>query len=349
MTMEMVERQLRDPVPAQGGIGFVGCDVPIDLFRATGRPFGHLPWRTSGATPWADRWLESSFPYWSRSILDQWHDGDFDRLEAVVFSRADDASQRLYYYVTELQRRGQLRGPRPHIFDIAFVDRESSRAHTMAAVVKLAKAFGVGEDALVEGIERTNALRGKLSTIDEQRTDRGPLYERFGRAALWSDAESWIDEIVLPAPDRERKPRVVLAGSTPPDDRLHQAVEAAGGAVISETHVHHLGRLGPEVQWGSRSPARAIAEHLVRASVGPRAMIDRSRWILDRSRSVRADAVVIWLTREDEALAWHLPGQQRTLDDAGVPTLGLPASRWRTDDGAGERIVDFVREIRAAT
>jgi hypothetical protein len=348
-TIGIVERQLRNPLPARGGIGFVGIDVPIDLFAATGRPFGHLPWRASGSTPWADRWLESSFPYWSRSILEQWHEGAFDGLEDIVFSRADDATQRLFYYVTDLQRREQLGGPKPHIFDIAFVDRESSLAHTTAAVAGLAEAFGVGVEGLAEGVERTNAVRRKLVTIDEQRTDRGPLFERLGRAALWSDPTRWIDEIVIPPGGSERKLRVLLAGSVPPDDRIHRAVEAAGGSVVSELHVHRLGRLGPEVRLRSGTPARTIAEHLVKVSVGPRAMIDRSRGILDRSRSARVDAVVIWLSREDEALAWHLPGQQRTLEAAGVPTLALPASRWQADDGTGERIVDFVRKTHAAT
>src|SRR5690606_38530408 len=114
---------------SRGGIGFVGPDVPVDVLLASGRPFGHLPWRATGAigaigatgatgaagaTPWADRWLESSFPFWARSILEQWHDGAFDALDTVIFSRADDASQRLYYYVAELKRRGKRGGPPVH-------------------------------------------------------------------------------------------------------------------------------------------------------------------------------------------------------------------------------------------
>src|SRR5690606_35990857 len=100
------------------------------------------------ATPWADRWLESSFPYWSRAILEQWHDGAFDQLETVVFSRADDASQRLYYYVAELQRSGKLRGPAPRMFDIALIPRESSLAHTEGALLELMGALDVEADAL---------------------------------------------------------------------------------------------------------------------------------------------------------------------------------------------------------
>ncbi len=56
----VVEEILRAPLAvAKGGIGFVGADLPVDLFVASGRSFGHLPWRAEGTTAWADRWLES--------------------------------------------------------------------------------------------------------------------------------------------------------------------------------------------------------------------------------------------------------------------------------------------------
>jgi hypothetical protein len=58
---------------------------------------------------------------------------------------------------------------------------------------------------------------------------------------------------------------------------------------------------------------------------------------------------VIWLTREDEALAWSVPVIRQALDAAGLPTLLLPASRWQCDDGALERIAAFCRECISAT
>src|SRR5690606_38534985 len=69
---------LRSPEPQ--AIGCVGVDLPVEVLLASGRPFGHLPWRTDGHTPWADQWLESGFPGWTRSILEQWHAGVFDHL-----------------------------------------------------------------------------------------------------------------------------------------------------------------------------------------------------------------------------------------------------------------------------
>jgi hypothetical protein len=326
-------------------IGFVGVDVPVEVLLASGRPFGHLPWQTDGDTPWADSWLESGFPGWARSILQQWHDGTFDELSVVVFSRADDASQRLYYYVRELQARGALRGPEAVIFDLALVPREASFLHSARSVTELARHLDVSDDVLSGGIERANLLRSAMLRLQQSRAAHGPYHERIGRAALWSDASKWIDA-VAPASGTP-VPRVLLAGSMPPDDRLHRAVEEGGGCVVFESHVHALGRLGPPLQLQGEVPAHAIARHLIRHSTGPRAFQERDSWIVRQAREANCAAVILWLTREDEALAWQLPAQRRALEAAGLPALVLPAARWLADDGAPDHIRDFCRRVLA--
>ena len=355
-----IDTRLHDPLAARRaascGIGFVGPDIPIEVLIASGRPYGHLPWRADRATPWADRWLESSFPYWARSILEQWHDGVFDALDTVVFSRADDASQRLYYYVRELQRNGKLRGPAPRIFDVALIPRESSLAHTEAAVHELMRALDVDVDALPSAFERANAIRRRIALLERSRAANGPLHERLGRAALWSDPCAWIESLHLPdAPPATT--RLLLAGSMPPDERVHDAAEAAGASIVAETHALALGRLGPEVHPASSrtsagridEPVRALAKHLRAASVAPRAFLDRGAWIVERARGARADGVVLWLTREDEALAWAAPVQRHALEAAGMPVLMLAARRWQADDDTPERLAEFIRRCRSET
>ena len=338
-----VERVLADPVGAlgSGAVGFVGPDIPIEVLLGSGRSFGHLPWRSADATPWADRWLESSFPLWARSILEQWHAGAFEPLESVVFTRGEDVSQRLFYYVAELQRRKLLRGPRPVIFDIAYSRRESSNEHTASAILKLTRALGIDEDSLRDGVDRANGLRRKLTEIQRLRLGSGPAFERLGRAVLWSDPVRWIDEISFPG-QIASGPRVLLAGSVPPDARIHQAVEDAGASVVAEAHVFGLGRLGRELAWPPRRPELALAGHLREASLGPRAFFDRAQWIVEQAGVVQADAVIIWLTREDEALAWHVPSQRRALEAAGIRKLVIAAADWNAESRDLDRIAEFV-------
>lgn len=343
--MQELEQRLADPVAALGGgdgVGYVGADVPVEVLLATGRPFGHLPWKTDGATPWADQWLESSFPLWSRSILEQWHRGAFDALRDVVFTRADDASQRLFYYVRELQRRGKLGGPAPRIFDLALVRRESSMAHSARAVLRLASELGADADTLVAGIAHSNRLRGQLERLQGARSGHGPWFERLARAALWTDPGQWLASLSLPPP--ADRPRVLLAGSFPPDGRLHQAVEDGGASVVAETHGFRLDRLGEPLVAGEEEPSRAIARHLVTRSVGPRSFNDSAQWIVRQARAHRAGAVVLWLTREDESQAWQLPAQRAALTGAGLPFLALPAAHWLASDGALDRIRAFCSE-----
>ncbi len=351
-----IDFRLREPLAAyrdgSGGVGFVGPDIPIEVLIASDRPFGHLPWRTDRATPWADRWLESSFPYWSRSILEQWREGVFDALETVVFSRSDDASHRLYYYVRELQQRGKLRGPKPLIFDIALIPRESSLAHTETALIQLMRVLDVNVGMLPDAIERANALRRGFTRLERSRVANGPLYERLGRAALWSNPCGWIESLRLPESPPSAT-RLLLAGTTPPDERLHEAAEASGASIVAEAHALALDRLGPELDGASvderEGPTRMLAKHLRAVSIAPRAFFDRGTWIVARARAARAAGVVVWLAREDEALAWTAPSFERALAAAGLPVLMLTARRWQADDDTPERIAEFIRRCSSAT
>ena len=53
---------LREARAHGAGVGYVGPDIPLDVLLAAERPVAHLPWHADRATPFADRWLESSFP-----------------------------------------------------------------------------------------------------------------------------------------------------------------------------------------------------------------------------------------------------------------------------------------------
>ena len=348
--MHPIDARLADPMAffgdGQHGIGFVGPDIPIDVLLAAHRPFGHLPWRADGMTSWADQWLESSFPYWARSILQQWHDGRFDVLDTVVFSRADDASQRLYYYTAELRRRGKLAGPTPQIFDVSFIPRESGLAHTEAAITDLMGRLEVNAGGLPGAIARANRLRQQFAVIEAMRSDAGPAYERLARAALWNYPAAWIEDITL-NPAEHDCPRVLLTGSMPPDDRIHRIVEAAGASVVIEFHPLAAARFGPDVNPDGEAPTLTIARQIREASVAPRAFFDRAERLLERAKAVAADAVLIWLTREDEGLAWTLPAQVRALMTAGIPALALPASHWQLDDSTAERITGFLSVVSA--
>ncbi|WOF42274.1 hypothetical protein KNJ79_13815 [Sphingopyxis indica] len=290
-------------------IASVGPVLPLPLLRATGRYRGPLAWNVDRAMPFADRWLETKFPPWAFSILEDWAAGKFDNLEAVVFSRAEDAAQRLYYYVCELQRRGIIGGPQPLICDVSLIPRPESMAHLEAALARLAEILGIGDDALIRALGNAG-------------TDTPPSDAGTGALCL-------------------------LAGTPPPDRRLHDAATQAGWRMHGPTLAESWSEMAPVTLEPDESPFTALARAMRGTAAGNRDFRDRKAALAREIRQTGASAAVLWFTEDDEARIWDLPGQLRVLDEMGVPALALTRRDWAARDGAGSEIRQFLKELSA--
>lgn len=290
-------------------IASLGPDLPQDLLAATGVHAGLLPWDIDRETPAADRWLESKFPRWTYSVLQDWLDGRLDHLDAVVFSRADDGAQRLYYYISELRRLGEVGGPEPLIFDVAKIGRASSAQHMVASVRKLADRLGVGEIALERGIAETNVRRANVTAA----ADAQP-----GRVCL-------------------------IAGTPPPDRRLHGMVERAGWIAAGETLGDAWADPGPPVEEGTGDPFAALARQLHARRADVRAFFDRAQALEAQADECGALAAVLWFAEEDDARVWHLPAQRDVLARIDIPALILTRRDWRANDGVEAEIAAFLQ------
>jgi len=225
----------------------------------------------------------------------------------VLFSRADDSAQRLYYYLCELQRRGLVGGPEPVIVDIAKVPRASSIAHTADSVRQLAGRLAVCEADLVSAIDAGNAERRS----------------------------------VAPAEPAERI--CTLAGTPPPDHRLHQAAEGTGFTIRGDTLAQTWTQLGAIV--GPGDVYVALARQLHADPAGPRSFADPGAALTGAVADAGAQAVVLWQTEEDEAQAWHLPAQRRALEEAGIPALVMTRRDWLAQDGVTGEITAFLQGL----
>jgi len=292
-------------------IASLGPCLPIDLLEATGRHAGQLPWLLGEATPNADRWLENKFPPWSRSIVEQWATGRLDELDTVVFSRGDDAVQRVYYYVCELQRRGLVGGPRPVIFDVAQIPRVTSEDHTIAAVRRLAAAFGLEDAALEAAIVATNSRRGSAS-----------------------------------APNGDH-PACLIAGTPPPHRLLHNAVNAAGFTAVGETLAEAWASPGPRVREASGDPAAMIGRQVHARRNGRRGFADMRAATMALVASSRVAAAVLWYSEEDEASVWDLPRIRDALTAHAVPALVMTRRDETAADGAADEIRAFLKGLQS--
>lgn len=346
---ETVSAVLADPLAtaraAARAVGFVGGDVPPELGLASKRVFCHLPWRAGRATPVADQWLESAFPGWARSMLEDWAAGTFDCFESVVFTRGDDAAQRLYYYVCELQRLGRIKGPRPLIFDVACIPRESSVRHTARALERLLEELEIDIAALAEGTAQANRRRAWYQRLAQQGEGDGRLREQLARAVLFRDLYAELGEQSLPLATGKG---VLLAGSAPPDDRLHRAIAAVGWNVCGELHPYALARHGAALEaTGGDNALMALARRLNGQTHGVRSFADRAALLEQELDRGAASAVVLWLTEEDESLVWDVARLREVLKRRAVPTLVLPRRRWDLEDGAPAEVARFLEGLQS--
>ena len=289
-------------------IALAGPNLPHEVLLAAGVHGGPLPYVPDRPVNSAREWLENKFAPWAPVVLEAWVEGEYDEFQAVLFSRADDTSQRLYYYVCELQRRGLIGGPEALIFDAAKIERQSSVDHTVAQVRALAHRLGSSDEALESAIVQGNVLRAQ-------------------RAAPASG------------------PVCLLAGSPPPDRRLHDAIVAAGFVPAGATLAEQWTELGAPVQAGTGDPAGAIGRQLHAQPEGARSFADRGKILAAAAMASGCDAVVIWQIEEDEIRSWSLPAERRALDALGLPYLVMTRRDWLAGDGAIEEIGDFLTGV----
>ena len=95
-------------------------------------------------------------------------------------------------------------------------------------------------------------------------------------------------------------------------------------------------------------PLAAIAADFWRRESPALAMRGNARWLVDNAREHRADAVLLWLSEEDEALPWEIARQLRSLQDANIPALLLARQPAQVTAAALAQVTNLLRDLRKA-
>jgi hypothetical protein len=329
-------------------VGYVGNEVPVALILAANALPVRLRALADAGTASADRFVESSFTPAARSIAEQWLNGALDHLHAVIFTRGDDSGQRLYYYLCELQRRGLCKGPVPLLYDVATLARASSFEHTVDSTRRLAAQLGSAANRLEAALQRVRRRDELAHAVRAHRLLPAPLRGSaawsfaFAAGCDWREtfddgARRWLDQASLLHLPR----RVMLAGDAPTDDQLHLAIEAGGASVVLE-----LTESAGGGERSQRDPIAALADEFHRRESPALAMRRDGHWLASQARDHRADAVLAWLSEEDEALPWEIARQMRSLRDAGIPTLLLARQSTQPSAAALTQLMNFLRDLR---
>jgi hypothetical protein len=377
----LLDRALSDPLhAARSGraIGYLGWNVPVELILAAdAMPVQLSALPESSDTALADRFLENSFSAQSRAVAQRWLAGNLDCLEAVIFSRSDDSAQRLYYYLCELQRMGECKGPKPLLYDLARIQRATSVAHTLESTRALAAAIGADELRLPAAIGRVAArerLLGELATLrTADEVPLGSVAYRIVRGARtdWSDAfdrslQEWLSTQATVTPRK----RVLLIGSVPAEDRVHSAIEVDGTVVVGEINeasaiVHQASNQSAADIAGLQRRATAlsrdeplnvgelcasssveiIARRCYEQTNAISALLQSPASVVAAGPALRADGVIVWMVATDTGLAWQAPRIEHALHEAGLPTLMLTSQPPTLSAAALTQIAQFRRTL----
>ncbi|MBM0106309.1 2-hydroxyacyl-CoA dehydratase [Steroidobacter sp. S1-65] len=388
----LLDRVLSAPLAGVGSrraIGYLGWDVPVELILAAGAaPVQLASLAAPDDTVLADRYLENSFSAQSRTIAQWWLSGRLDSLSAVIFSRSDDSAQRLYYYLCELQRFGECKGPQPLLYDLARIGRGTSVEYTVESTHSLATALGADAGLIDTAIQRVSARFDLLGALAKLRgaaaVPSGRLAHRIIRAARadWSEAfDASLREWLAAAATMKPRKRVLLVGSVPADDELHAAIENDDVVVVGEineafvsaestatemsSHARHAGRgissrarpaasgvdVGSPSHVSGLSASRgieAVARRCYQQTAVARELLQSPAEIVKVAKALRADAVIVWMVATDTGLAWEAPRIERALRDAGLPTLMLTSQPQALSAAALTQIAQFRNALEVA-
>ena len=329
----------RHPVTGAAGavrVGVVGRDVPLELIEA----FGASPHRLAGDPhadrTEADRWLGRGIdPAANARLAGVLADG-FAAVDAIAVANDSEASLRLYYALRELARTDPDAGVPPlHLLEVPHIPRPTSRDYARAEFARFGEVLttwtGTPLDAteLARAIESREAARAALAGRRAElpgsrflelrlRLDRGPV----------DAVQRELDAV--PAVTPSGRPRLVLSGSGHDHPGVTQAIESAGFDVVGDDHPD--GELG----LGARSSAptldaladRYCADGPTPHRSSPRERAEHLARLVDERR---ADGVLVYVRRFDDAPLWDVAAQRRGV---AVPLVLLSGQEYGEIDAA---------------
>jgi hypothetical protein len=358
----LAERLAREHAEKGGKVvGYVTPCVPAELISAAGLYPIMLSAGTETSTTLGDRVMEDLFDTTIRGIFERLLKGEFDYLSAIVLPRANDSAHRLYYYLCELQRRGEAKLPPILLCDVVMTPDEPTRQYSIAALGRLwveLKALGKSDATEADILGRMamwNALVAPVQQLcGKRRANSGPLPSAAHILAVIAALRMLPEEAVPTGPEwystlndgtRLAGARVIICGSPQGDAGLHGLVEAAGGVVAGDYHANGDLCVHPMYDLHKRLPPLEVLADRLRADLAAsRRFLDTGPHIADFARACGAKLAIFSYLPEEEALTWDYPEQKAALEAVGVRVLRLAGQARPFDvDAHREAVTAFIK------
>lgn len=321
---------------------YVSNNIPLELIWACGCFPLQLPTAPRSDYSRADRYLEPNFEPMVRSALEQLLSGELNAARLLVLPRTLDAWQRLYYYLCELQRSFGEHVPEPFLYDLQQQPNSSSAQYNLestrllAAKLQALSGLQLTDAALRESIALYNRIRGELAQLAARRhqqpcklsgADSLELITAVQRQDPSVAAAALHELNGTPSAATFAGTPTLLVGSAHDSPRLHQAIERAGGQVVSDFHYRGDWCFGPLVREDG-DPLAALSEHYHQQSLSSRSYPLPLFALLDAAARSGAKAALFFYYNEEEALTWDYPAQSAALEARGLRTLLLPRQTY---------------------
>ncbi len=235
--------------------GYLSANIPLEILHAAGILPIHLQGEPSLSTEQADKFMEAAFDPLTRSVFERLLQGHFDELDMLILPRANDAHQRLYYYLCELLRTyPEYSLPEVSLLDLLNTLRPASdrhnQRHLSQFIEKLGQRTGRNIDtaALQHSIKTYNHARHLLADLTRLRA-RSPR-SLNGELTFWvyqaartmpiDRFNEGLEALLLEArqlPEQAHK-KIILAGNGLDYPGLYQLIESRGASVVGDYHAY---------------------------------------------------------------------------------------------------------------
>lgn len=331
-------------------VGVVGADVPRELVLAT----GGYPVRLHGESP-ASQDAGSVMALHARAaqllgstdeptvqLLARILSGELSFLAGIAVSRERDANLRLYYVLRELAAHTPGLPP-VHLVDLLHLPRPATAAYNRAQVRRLIGVLRrwTGRSAdpttVASVVQQCTSVREQLHRVQHARIDRRisgtEALHLFAAAETLEPAvaRDVINARVIDAQSRQAcaAPGLFLSGSPHETDIVYAAIEDSGWQVVGEDHDRGSLALtidvhpAPEGDLHSQLDALAAAYGRRGPDATTASASERARWADAKVRHTRAEAVLSYVRRHDEASLWDHPRLRASTQAEGVPAVLL--------------------------
>jgi benzoyl-CoA reductase/2-hydroxyglutaryl-CoA dehydratase subunit BcrC/BadD/HgdB len=327
-------------------VGYMCDSVPEEMILAA----GFFPLRISG-DPWggtelADKYTETAYEGFVRSMLNMILNGAYDFLDFLIIPHSRDSIHELYAVLNAVKSlETALRLPDLYIFDTLHTKLWTTELYNRDRVYELKKKLEewseneITSESLSRSIAVTNENRKLLKKIARLRSAEPPRISGVDALQIIGSSMFMLkedhNELLKSFLDGANKlaarngVRLFFEGSPVDNVQFYELVESSKATIVAEDNC-----------WGNRysdglidrslDPVEAIASRYHLKSPCPRMypLEARVEYCLQSALEAKVQGVVFNILDWDYAQTWEHPDEKKALEEHGIPTLSFKNQKY---------------------